>query len=293
MATGKSLAMLPWFVRDYIAATRQMSLAERGAYTDLLFFQWEMGPLPRDLGRLARLVGCGPDEFTQVWPTISEKFSESPAGLINPRLEEHRQKSEELSVKRATIGRAGGKASGESRRSKSEANPKQLLPPGEPIGEAIGKANGQAKSNSPSPSPSPSPDSGVLEDSDSRPRRARTRERPAYERQEFHDQVIAAYHELLPDLRRVKTWRGRRPKALNARIRERLEDGKPADTVAYWRTLFEAVAASDFLCGRIAPQDGREPFRADLEWLIRPENFAKVIEGRYDGRRANGEAHAR
>jgi hypothetical protein len=35
------------------------------------------------------------------------------------------------------------------------------------------------------------------------------------------------------------------------------------------------VAESDLLCGR------KGEWRADLEWLLRPENFLKVIEGRY------------
>ncbi len=127
------------------------------------------------------------------------------------------------------------------------------------------------------------PSSGVLEDSDSRPRHTRTKERPAYESREFHDQVIGAYHKTLPELSAVKVWNAKRRQALNARIRERCKDGKPADTVEYWHRLFESVAASDFLCGRATPRDGRTPFRADLEWLLRPENFAKVIEGRYTG----------
>jgi hypothetical protein len=55
---GKSLAMLPFFPRDYLAATRHMSLAERGAYTDLLWLQWENGHLPNDVQfRSSRLYG--------------------------------------------------------------------------------------------------------------------------------------------------------------------------------------------------------------------------------------------
>ena len=42
--------------------------------------------------------------------------------------------------------------------------------------------------------------------------------------------------------------------------------------------FFEKVAASEFLCGRSVD------FTADLEWLLRPENFLKTIEGRYDKR---------
>jgi hypothetical protein len=96
-----------------------------------------------------------------------------------------------------------------------------------------------------------------------------------FENRAFHDSVVAAYHHHCPELPRVKAWTPKRRAALNARIRERLKDGKPADTVEYWRSVFSTVASSDFLMGR------KTDFRADLEWLLRPENFLKLIEGRY------------
>ena len=66
-----------------------------------------------------------------------------------------------------------------------------------------------------------------------------------------------------------------------SRPAERCADGKPANEIKYWREFFEKVAASEFLCGAAGG------FAADLEWLIRPENFLKTIEGRYD-KRGNG-----
>lgn len=266
MSTGKSLAMLPLFVRDYITATRHLTVAERGAYTDLLFFQWEMETLPREPERLARLIGCSAEEFAPLWGSIQTKFSQVAEGLRNPRLEQHREKAMQLSSKRAEVGRLGGKQSGKQRASKRQA---------------IAQANGQAKSNSPSPSPSPSPDSG-LSFGESRPPR---RTAPA-----FHQEVIATYHELLPNLPAIKDWPERRRCKLDARIRERLAAGKPADTIAYWRELFAKVAASDFLCGR--KTDWRCP---GLEWLLEPRNFTKLIEGAHDNhsRNGNGAAYAR
>jgi hypothetical protein len=96
-----------------------------------------------------------------------------------------------------------------------------------------------------------------------------------------HEEVIKAYHELLPEAPQVKVWSKKRRQALDARIRERCKDGKPAATIDYWRGFFEKVAASDFLCGRATS------FVASLEWLLRPENFLKVIEGNY-ANRSNG-----
>jgi hypothetical protein len=92
----------------------------------------------------------------------------------------------------------------------------------------------------------------------------------------LHGQVLAAYHELLPELPAVRDWSERRRRKLAARIAERVKAGKPADQVSYWRSLFTQVHASDFLCGR--KSDWRCP---GLEWILEPKNFTKVIEGAY------------
>lgn len=100
MMSGKSLAMMPWFPRDFIAATRHLALAERGAYRELLDYQWEMGVLPKDEKRLARLLAITPDEFAEIWPSIRDKFEDTENGISNKRLEEHRKKAVEQRDKR-------------------------------------------------------------------------------------------------------------------------------------------------------------------------------------------------
>lgn len=99
-----------------------------------------------------------------------------------------------------------------------------------------------------------------------------------------HEQILAAYHEALPELPRVKVWDGARKSHLQARWRERWKAGKYAtqsDGMAYWERLFRHVRTCDWLMGRVTGRDGRA-FKASLGWLVRPENFAKLIEGRYD-----------
>lgn len=100
-----------------------------------------------------------------------------------------------------------------------------------------------------------------------------------------HTDIIAAYHELLPELPAVKTWEGQRQKHLQARWRERWKAGKyrtQGEGVAYWHRLFAHVSANcDWLMGRISAKDGKS-FRASLAWMVMPENFAKLIEGKYD-----------
>jgi hypothetical protein len=98
----------------------------------------------------------------------------------------------------------------------------------------------------------------------------------------FHQQVVDAYHGACPHLRAITSWPTHRKAKLNARIRERCADGKPADTVDWWKRFFEYVTASDFLSGRAEPTRGKKPFKATIDWLLGAENFPKVIEGNYE-----------
>lgn len=139
MMSGKSLAMMPWFPRDFIAATRHLALAERGAYRELLDYQWEMGALPKDEKRLARLLAITPDEFAEIWPSIRDKFEETDAGISNKRLEEHRNKAiAQRDKKIHGAEKTNAKRYGERSDSGSHSDTPGASPP------------------SPSPSPSPS-----------------------------------------------------------------------------------------------------------------------------------------
>ncbi|RLA93087.1 MAG: hypothetical protein DRG83_21535, partial [Deltaproteobacteria bacterium] len=92
-----------------------------------------------------------------------------------------------------------------------------------------------------------------------------------------HKEIIELYHEILPELPRVMGWKGTREQYLRTRWRE---DPQRQD-LGWWREFFQKVRESDFLMGRVPPRNGDRPFMADLEWLVRPNNFLKVLEGRY------------
>ena len=68
---------------------------------------------------------------------------------------------------------------------------------------------------------------------------------------------------------KVKSIEGTRKKHVSARIREY---GRNA-----FADMIRKAAASDFLNGR-----NERGFTATFDWLIRPSNFIKVIEGNYD-----------
>ena len=112
--------------------------------------------------------------------------------------------------------------------------------------------------------------------SEPRPKRKSRTKASAVVPSEFHQAVITAYHELCPMLPAIARWTVERRDLLEARIRERCAEGRPADTPQYWRGFFENVAASDWLSGKSG-----NGWRADLQWLLNPNNFLKVIERRY------------
>lgn len=90
----KTLQMMPFYPRDYIAGTRGMTPAERGVYFDLLCLEWDAGgPLPKELTRLAAMVGVSNKRFRSLWRSIKNKFEHVPTGIINARLEDERNKA--------------------------------------------------------------------------------------------------------------------------------------------------------------------------------------------------------
>lgn len=92
-----------------------------------------------------------------------------------------------------------------------------------------------------------------------------------------HNEIIELYHEILPMCPRVKNWTVARQKLLRARWRE-----KPTrQNLEWWRGYFDYASKSKFLTGLVEATNGRPQFLATLEWLVRPSNLVKVVEGNY------------
>lgn len=53
--------------------------------------------------------------------------------------------------------------------------------------------------------------------------------------------------------------------------------------LAWFRKFFVYASKSLFLRGDAAPREGARRFVADLGWLVKLENFEKVLEGKYHG----------
>jgi hypothetical protein len=98
-----------------------------------------------------------------------------------------------------------------------------------------------------------------------------------------HETIVEAYHETLPMLPRVEVWSEGRKSYLRQRWREVCAEQRfdRDQGIGWFRDYFATVGRSEFLTGKARPTKGDRPFLADLEWLVRPANFVKVIEGKY------------
>lgn len=87
-------------------------------------------------------------------------------------------------------------------------------------------------------------------------------------------QIIALYHELLPELPPAREW----PEANASQLRARWRSSPERQSLDWWRKFFGYVHESDFLMGR------KTDFQASLMWLVKASNFAKVVNGNYENR---------
>lgn len=79
-------------------------------------------------------------------------------------------------------------------------------------------------------------------------------------------------------------WKGTRADHLRTRWRETAELESwtsQAQGIAYFRKLFRYCGKSQFLTGKAKPREGKPAFTIELEWLVLPSSWAKVLEGKY------------
>lgn len=91
-----------------------------------------------------------------------------------------------------------------------------------------------------------------------------------------HDEIIALYHKHLPTLPAVRIVNEKRKKL----FRQRWLEDSTRQNLEYWAKLFIYISKSDFLTGKTGT------WQADLEWIMNASNFVKIIEGKYENRRA-------
>lgn len=89
---------MPFYVDDYLADTRDLTLMQRGAYLLLVVEYWKRGGLPSDEGKLIRLAGMQSKEWAENRDALAELF-EHP-GWKHKRTDAELARVVEISEKR-------------------------------------------------------------------------------------------------------------------------------------------------------------------------------------------------
>ena len=249
-------------IGDYKSHTHHLSMFEDLAFRRLLdhYYLHEAPIKQRDI---ARQIGMRDNE-QEVLAVLNEFFIPTEDGFINPRADTEIAKYRKFSE--------DGKKGAAMRWHKDTNGEANSPPNATPMATNNHKpiTNNQIK-------PSICPPNGELEP-------ASIKKLPECN----HKAVIELYHENLPTMRRVEVWNETRAGYLRQRWREvaaELAQEKAievGDVLNWWAEFFQSVGKSRFLTGRVNSKDGRA-FVADLEWILKPSNFAKIVEGKYHG----------
>jgi hypothetical protein len=92
--------------------------------------------------------------------------------------------------------------------------------------------------------------------------------------------VVDIYHQTLPELPKVVMLTSKRKDLISQRWKE-LEPESIDEGLESFGNYFRLVRGSNFLMGKAPASNGHRVFMANLEWLVNPSNFAKVVEKNY------------
>lgn len=259
---------------DYAKDAGHLTMTEHGAFTLLLdrYYSTEKPLTTAEAMRVCRARSAPDREIVEA--VLREFFVDTPEGWRNKRADKEIAAYNVKADRNREAGKLGGRppSSGNPNgfqvetQTVSEKNPSH-----KPLAtsQKEQELNPAAQGSSPASPKKPGSTGDLLPPGDCP-----------------HAEIIAAYHEALPGLRRVRTWDERRQSMLRKRWRE---DSK-RQSLGWWQRFFAYVATCPFLVGKVDGREGGAPFEADLEWLLKPSNFAKVIEGRYQDKSRGADA---
>lgn len=90
-----------------------------------------------------------------------------------------------------------------------------------------------------------------------------------------HQKIVDLWNETLPELPQVKIVSEARKKSIRARWRE----DKQRQNVDWWKGFFEYIRTCSFLMG--ASNSNDRAFELTFDWMLKPRNFVKIVEGNY------------
>ncbi len=248
---------MPLYVADYLADTTRLTTEQHGAYLLLLMDYWRNGPPPDDDRILAQITRMSPDAWGNAQAVLKQYFEIINGLWIHARVERE-------------IGDARAKKDKLEARARSAAEKRWGNHSTNASSNARGYANDMLE-ECPSPSPSPSDIKIKTSSGNGLP--------PCP-----HEQIVELFHKTLPELPEVRIWNQTRQGFLKARWREMATQEKWESQeagIAWFEKFFTWLRQSRFLMGKVTPRPGARAFECELEWILRPQNWTKIVEGKY------------
>lgn len=249
-----------WFSSDWIADTAHLGPLEEGVYSKLVQHYYQSRkPLPADIDRLSMIARATEPASRRAVEFIASEyfipFEDPEFGLVlrHPRCDREIEWSDREHLAKSEGGRKGASRRWEQADDRS-AN---RTPNGTPNGTPYGNQNQNQNQNK-----------DKLQIQGETPSGSRRAAAPYREIQNLWNSTLPE----LPACQKLTETR-------KSSIRQRWEKDLPS--LENWKNLFTYIRDSDFLMGRTTPPPGRRRFVATLDWLTKPENYAKVFEGRY------------
>ena len=255
-------------IADYRKDTGHLSTLEHGIYRQLIdWYYLDENPIPIETQVVARRLRLGSEvDMHSLNMVLSDFFSLTKNGYVHKRIQVEIKDYHENAEKNKNNGKLGGRP--KKTQSVISGNPdnSQNNPNHKLINQELSITVSKDTVRPPTGEPDEKQSLKILGCD--------------------HKGVLSLYHTILPNLPTVEIWNDTRAGYLRQRWREVAidlsKDGAVthADMLAWWKQFFEHIGSSKFLTGKTQSKD-KPPFLADLEWVIKPTNFAKIIEGKY------------
>lgn len=246
-----ALPYMKFYVADYLGDTYHLTTEEHGAYLLLIMNYWQSGK-PIHESRLASAARLSSERWTDVERTLKEFFIIDEEGFWN-----HNRIDGELAEVRAKSVKASvaGKASAAKRKAQAAEKERESNERSTDVQQETQRTLNHT-------------DTHTETNTDKTTTTGGSQKKCPYQK------IVAMYHEKCPGLPEMRVLTPTRKSHMRARWQEYPD-------LQSWSNFFEIVMLSKFLTGQTEPLPGRKVFKASLDWLIKSENFAKVIERKY------------
>lgn len=261
----------PFYVKDWLSSPKinLMTPAQEGAYIRLLCYAWEDQDcsLPDDDTALAQLSRLGEGWLKGSANPLRQCFTvhpQLPGRLVNLRLLSARKEDEEWRAKCSLGGQKSAMARANNKGTSS-------------LVEGALELNGNSSSSPPSSSAIKKEEEGAS---------------PLHFLPDGFtvEEVIAAWNQI-PGSKPVAAKNLSTGRGIHKRITVLTAQQKD-DAREWWAKVFEAVRAQQYF---LFSGENPKQWTARLDWILGPENLAKVLERRYEDikppqRQANGQS---